>query len=97
MFASDGLQYIYFISDPPHLLKTTHNCWNSKHRNLWVNHQFLKKTVVMLIFQCNGKEIKWKHLESFYLQETQSSSAGLRMVPKLKYEHVYHSLKCGWI
>ena len=26
-----------FLSDPPHLLKTTRNAWNSKKRNLWVH------------------------------------------------------------
>ena len=27
---------IYFISDPPHLIKTVRNSWASKKRNLWV-------------------------------------------------------------
>ena len=27
-------RYIYFISDPPHLIKTVHNCWNK--RVMWV-------------------------------------------------------------
>ena len=26
----------YFFFDPPHLIKTTRNCWASKARNLWV-------------------------------------------------------------
>ncbi len=30
-------QYIHFISDPPHLLKTVRNCWSSKKRRLWVS------------------------------------------------------------
>ena len=29
--------YLYFFSDPPHLLKTTRNCWASKKRQLWVS------------------------------------------------------------
>ena len=29
-------RYIYFFSDPPHLIKMVHNCWASKKRNLWV-------------------------------------------------------------
>lgn len=29
-------RHIYFFSDPPHLIKTTRNCWLSKSRNLWV-------------------------------------------------------------
>ena len=34
-FAGDGRE-IYFFSDPPHLIKTTRNCWASKCRFLWV-------------------------------------------------------------
>ena len=34
-FADDG-RMLFFFSDPPHLLKTTRNCWSSKARLLWV-------------------------------------------------------------
>lgn len=34
-YASDGRDLLFF-SDPPHLMKTTRNCWNSKARSLWV-------------------------------------------------------------
>lgn len=27
---------LYFFSDPPHLIKTTRNCFASKNRSLWV-------------------------------------------------------------
>ena len=30
-------RYIYFFSDPPHLMKTIRNCWESKSRHLWVS------------------------------------------------------------
>ena len=36
-FAKDHRD-IVFISDPPHLMKTTRNCWASKTRSLWVCH-----------------------------------------------------------
>lgn len=29
-------RYIYFFSDPPHLIKTVRNCWFSSKRHLWV-------------------------------------------------------------
>jgi len=29
-------RYIYFFSDPPHLIKTVRNAWMSKKRPLWV-------------------------------------------------------------
>ena len=35
VFAKDG-RHLYFISDPPHLLKTIRNSWSSNNRNLWV-------------------------------------------------------------
>ena len=35
VFAKDG-RHLYFISDPPHLLKTIRNSWCSNNRNLWV-------------------------------------------------------------
>ena len=34
-YAADG-RHIFFISDPPHLLKTIRNCWENKRRPLWV-------------------------------------------------------------
>lgn len=30
-------EYIYFISDPPHLLKTIRNCFANCKRNMWVS------------------------------------------------------------
>lgn len=35
-YASES-RFIYFISDPPHLIKTVRNCWASKNRQLWVS------------------------------------------------------------
>ena len=37
-YAHDGdRRYIFFLSDPPHLMKTTRNCWANPKRKLWVN------------------------------------------------------------
>ena len=36
VYAANG-RPLFFFSDPPHLLKTTRNCWASKCRTLWVN------------------------------------------------------------
>ena len=38
----DGPRDIFF-SDPPHLIKTTRNCWNTKCRSLWVSSNVLSK------------------------------------------------------
>ena len=32
---------LLFFSDPPHLIKTTRNCWASKARHLWVSTQHM--------------------------------------------------------
>jgi len=87
-YANDS-RYLYFISDPPHLLKTIRNSWFNNKRKLWVSHitflNFLKPCVFM---QYNGRRISWEHLEKLYLQDTLSPT-GPRLVPTLKYEHVY--------
>ena len=35
-YAEDGRDLLFF-SDPPHLVKTVRNCWESKKRQLWVS------------------------------------------------------------
>ena len=44
-YSTEARQF-YFFFDPPHLLKTTRNCWASKARNLWVNFAALKVSSV---------------------------------------------------
>ena len=43
--------------------------------------------------QCKGKPIAWSHLEDLYEKDTRSGqeATGLRLVPKLKFEHIYLS------
>ena len=41
------------------------------------------------LLQHNGKPISWRHLEDLYIQDSKQSNKGTRLVPKLKYEHVY--------
>lgn len=35
-YAADG-RFVFFFSDPPHLVKTTRNGWANSHRQLWVS------------------------------------------------------------
>ena len=37
---SEEKRDLFFFSDPPHLVKTIRNCWQSKHRSLWVSIKF---------------------------------------------------------
>ena len=39
VYANDGNRELFFFSDPPHLLKTTRNCWASKCRFMWVSRK----------------------------------------------------------
>ena len=41
-----------------------------------------------LLLQCNGKPITWQHVEDLYKRDT-ISGTGLRLVPKLQFEHIY--------
>lgn len=50
-YASDS-RYIYFSSDPPHLMKTVINCWASKKRLLWVCACTMSYVHVYIIFMC---------------------------------------------
>jgi len=36
IYAAEGQRFLYFISDPPHLLKTIRNSWYNESRKLWV-------------------------------------------------------------
>ena len=94
---ADGRE-VFFFSDPPHLIKTTRNCWSSSSRSLWVGTDITCNlnvysggmvciTVDLSLLQCNGKPILWSHLQALYKQDTEQG-AGLRLLPKLKFEHV---------
>ena len=41
---------LFFLSDPPHLIKTTRNCWASQKRTLWVS---------MVYLYCNLLAVHW--------------------------------------
>ena len=71
--SNDGARDIFFFSDPPHLIKTTRNCWASKCRFLWVCH--------------NNYTLSWQHLVDLYEGDAGKCS-GLTLLPKLKFEHI---------
>ena len=54
-------QSLFFLIDPPHLLKTTRNCFASKHRHLWVSMCLCNRSLsvhvhvlieIMYVFHC---------------------------------------------
>lgn len=67
-------RYIYFIADPPHLMKTARNCLlksGASHgsRYMWND----------------GLHILWSHISRFYYED---SSTGLHYLPKLTNDHI---------
>ena len=90
---------IYFISDPPHLMKTVRNSWASKKRNLWVwIIEMYSCRLLSFLQQCNGKTIDWQHLIDLYKNGTGADrvAPGLSLLPKLKYEHIYSASSLVW-
>ncbi len=50
---SDDEQFVYFFSDPPHLIKTVRNCWFSDKRLMWVSTCIIvHKTLCIIIYYC---------------------------------------------
>ena len=73
IFSEDN-RYIYFISDAPHLLKTTRNCFSNsyshkKTRKLWKD----------------GHDISWAHIVNLYKDHC---SGTWRLCPKLNRAHI---------
>ena len=56
-YASD-IRFLYFFSDPPHLMKTVRNAWASSKRQMWVGYSNLKNNehVATVCFTCSGRE-----------------------------------------
>ena len=78
---------LFFISDPPHLIKTTRNCWSHSGYNgtrlmkvsvCVCNHCHCKAHIYLQ--QVNGKTIEWKHMKDLYdkLSSMTIQSSGLR-------------------
>ena len=69
-------RFIFFISDPPHLLKTARNCISNsyshfKSRRLW-----------------NCGDISWMHIVTLYEDYNELSPKGLRLCPNLSRAHI---------
>ena len=47
---TDEKRPFYFISDPPHLMKTVRNCWASKYRHMWVGKNYPLTLINIMVF-----------------------------------------------
>jgi len=69
------VEIYFFISDPPHLLKTARNCLSSSHNKSKTRHMWF-----------NG-DISWGHIMKLY-EEHCSSNSEFQLCPKLTKRHV---------
>ena len=74
LYAIDDARDLYFISDPPHLLKTTRNCFansfaSSKVRHLWFE-----------------QDISWMHVVRLFEEHCEKSE--FKLCPKLTRNHI---------
>ena len=72
---ADEERYIYFISDPPHLIKTARNCLSISlagrcTRSMWNNEHV----------------ITWNHISKLFYNEL--DDGGLHLLPKITNEHI---------
>ena len=73
---ADDERFIFFIADPPHLLKTARNCLYSGDgskrgkRHMWNN----------------GLHLSWNHIKDVFEEDRQ---CGLHLLPKLTNDHIY--------
>nr|XP_047126212.1 uncharacterized protein LOC124807816 [Hydra vulgaris]XP_047126213.1 uncharacterized protein LOC124807816 [Hydra vulgaris]XP_047126214.1 uncharacterized protein LOC124807816 [Hydra vulgaris]XP_047126215.1 uncharacterized protein LOC124807816 [Hydra vulgaris]XP_047126216.1 uncharacterized protein LOC124807816 [Hydra vulgaris]XP_047126217.1 uncharacterized protein LOC124807816 [Hydra vulgaris]XP_047126218.1 uncharacterized protein LOC124807816 [Hydra vulgaris]XP_047126219.1 uncharacterized p len=67
-------RYIYFIADPPNLLKTTRNCIYSSGSGKCTRYMWN-----------DGLYILWSHIADIFKED---QICGLHLLPKLSYDHI---------
>ena len=86
---------IYFISDVPHLLKTTRNCWSHSFAHGCTRYKIIACMRIPLsthvFFFCRRMESSWQHLLRLYDAKNAlgGKSQGLYLLKKLSMEHVH--------
>ena len=70
-------RYIYFIADPPHLLKTARNCIYSSGSGKCTRYMWN-----------DGLHILWSHIAGIFKDD---QTCGLHLLPKLSYDHIKFS------
>ena len=83
-------RFVYFISDPPHLVKTVRNCWSHSGYN-GTRLMTVSCTTVcvitmnVILLLVNRKDIEWRHLRELYqkVSTMKVQSNGLSFLPKL--------------
>nr|XP_047133158.1 uncharacterized protein LOC124811499 [Hydra vulgaris] len=67
-------RYIYFVADPPHLIKTSRNCLLNSGAGKCTHYLWN-----------DGKYLLWQHITQLYYEDLDN---GLKLLPKLTNEHI---------
>ena len=73
LFSSEK-RFIYFISDPPHLIKTARNCLSNSGAGRCTRYMWN-----------GGLFLIWNHITDRFYEDRE---CGLHLLPKLTYEHI---------
>jgi len=87
-YADDGWD-LYFICDPPHLIKCVRNAW------AWQTIVVGKRLWCIKTFEINyysRKEIRWSHLVKYHDNRSRKAP-GIALLTQLKYEHIFLTSK----
>ena len=76
IYSRDEKRLIYFMSDPPHLIKTSRNCLSKSGAGAGRCTRFMWN---------NGMFIIWDHIRDLFYEDRE---CGLHIMPKLTYEHI---------
>ena len=69
-------RFIYFISDPPHLVKTSRNCLLSSKSGPAQGKRYMWNA---------GKYIVWQHISKIYHADVEN---GLKLLPRISNDHI---------
>ena len=88
---SSSKEVVYFICDPPHLIKTIRNCFARGHLWVSVDTHSVVLMHIPLFLQCNGQSINRNYVAELYKENAGliTEISGLCLVPKIKYVHVH--------
>ena len=77
---SNEKQFIYFISDVPHLIKTARNCLPNSASNRCARYMWN-----------DGMYLVWNHIADIFFE---GRECGLHILPKQSYEHIIVNHEC---
>jgi len=89
-YANDGRD-LYFICDPPHLIKSVRNAWANSKRLLWVRDcgaLGLFKLIITVV-QRKGDTLELLYLVKLYYDNRSRKAPEVALLTQRKYEHIF--------